>query len=42
MTIGVYKMVHKKTRKYYIGSSKNIEGRKSSHMSFFRSGRHHK
>lgn len=42
MTIGIYKMVHKKTRKYYIGSSKNIEGRKSSHMSFFRSGRHHK
>lgn len=35
-------MIHKKTGKYYIGSSKNIESRKNSHMSFFRSGRNHK
>jgi predicted GIY-YIG superfamily endonuclease len=36
MTVGIYKLIHTSTKKYYIGSSKNIEARIRIHMSFFR------
>ncbi len=36
MTVGIYKLTHISTKKYYIGSSKNIEGRFAIHKSFFK------
>jgi group I intron endonuclease len=36
MTIGIYKLIHTSTKKYYIGSSTNIEARFVAHKSFFK------
>ncbi len=40
-TMGIYEIYNIKTGKRYIGSSKNIEQRWSSHMSGLRRGDHH-
>lgn len=39
--IGIYKIVNKKNGKLYIGSSKFLEDRRSTHFSLLRSGKHH-
>ena len=37
--IGIYKLIHTKTGKYYIGSSVNIKNRYQTHLSFLKSGK---
>ena len=41
MTIGVYAIVHVKSRKFYIGSSINVEKRLIQHRSKLNRGKHH-
>jgi group I intron endonuclease len=40
--IGIYKLVHTNTKKYYIGSSVNIQQRYNSHLSCLRNKKHQK
>jgi group I intron endonuclease len=40
--VGIYKLVHTNTKKYYIGSSVNIQQRYNSHLSYLRNTKHSK
>jgi group I intron endonuclease len=41
MTVGVYRIAHAATARFYIGSSNNCERRFVEHLSGLRNGRHH-
>ena len=41
MVSGIYKIVHKESGKFYLGSSKNIKGRMRTHVKQLEGNRHH-